>query len=194
MFTGIIEATAPVRLRTERTLTVTCPPTFTDLRLGMSIAVNGVCLTITKFDQTFIAFDVIPVTWERSSLGRLQAGDAVNLERAMPAHGRFDGHIVQGHSEGVATVQAIETAPEWTVLRLRFPAELSPYVVPRGSVTIDGVALTAMDVTGNDLAIGLIPTTLRETTLGRLRPGDIVNIETDVLGRYVVQALLKAEQ
>ncbi len=189
VFTGIIEATAPVRIRTDRTLTIGCPPSFTDLKLGMSIAVNGVCLTITKFDQTFIAFDVIPVTWDRSSLGLLQVGSMVNVERAMPANGRFDGHIVQGHSEGVAVLTSSQVEREGTVLTFELPESLMSYIVPRGSITIDGVALTVMEKKGNKISVGIIPTTLKETTLGQLQLGQRVNIETDVIGRYVLQKL-----
>jgi riboflavin synthase len=187
MFTGIIEATVPVRTRTERTLAVGCPPSFTDLRLGMSIAINGVCLTITKFDQAFIAFDVIPITWERSNLGQLQPGDEVNVERAMRADGRFDGHIVQGHAEGVGTIMDCHVNTEWTTLTISVPLELMKYVIPRGSITLDGVALTVMEKKTTEITVGIIPTTLKETTLGQAQVGRTVNIETDVIGRYVMQ-------
>ena len=181
VFTGIIEAQAAVVQKTDRQLAVERPPSFMDIAIGSSIAVSGVCLSVIQFGDTTMAFDVVPETWSRTKLGSLQAGDRVNLERAMPANGRFEGHIVQGHVEGTAEVIALS---DTHVLTLRLPSELILYVVPKGSIAIDGVSLTVATVDGDQCAIALIPHTLKQTTLGNLHIGDTVNVETDILGRY----------
>lgn len=182
MFTGIIESTAKILKTTDSGLLVERPKIFDDLKVGCSIAVSGVCLTVTEFDQTSMSFDVIATTDKKTKLGSLAPGDRVNLERAMKADGRFEGHIVTGHCEGVGEVVSLVG----TLLSVRIPQPLLPFIVPHGSITIDGVALTVAETTKDCVTVALIPHTLAHTTLGALQEGQNVNIETDILGKYML--------
>lgn len=189
MFTGIIEAQADIIQIHENLLRIARPESFSDLHLGSSVSVSGVCLTITAMDSETLSFDVISETWQKTKLGSLQTGTQVNLERAMRADGRFDGHMVQGHVEGTGRVETIEYKKEngaQTTLTISVPQALSPFIIPKGSIAIDGVSLTIASVTGNRCTLALIPTTLRTTTLGTVRIDDPVNIETDILVRTIV--------
>ncbi len=181
MFTGIIETTATV-VNTKGSLTLTRPAMFDDLSIGMSICVSGVCLSITGFDAKTMTFDVIDTTRSKSTLGKLKKDDLVNLERALAANGRFDGHIVLGHCEGIGKV-----IKAGSTLTIDIPAPLEPYVVPHGSITINGVSLTIAALRKTMVTVALIPLTMNDTNLGNLKAGDIVNIETDILGRYILR-------
>lgn len=181
MFTGIVEATAEVLDVSARGMTLSRPKHFDDLRIGSSIAVCGACLSVTSFDEKKMTFDLADTTLEKTKLGQLKRGDQVNLERAMKANGRFEGHIVQGHVDGVGEV----TEMAGTLLRVRLPIDLRMYVMPQGSITVDGVSLTIADIHDHDITLALIPLTLSETTLGSLRTGDAVNIEADILSKYL---------
>lgn len=195
MFTGIVETTAPVLERTDARLTLARPAAFDDgsagspqaPKIGSSIAVNGTCLTIVEIDNDKMSFDVVGETWRRTNLGELLVGNTVNLERAMPANGRFEGHVVQGHVEGVATVKEWKTDGQWKVLVLEVPHELLPYITEKGSIALDGVSLTVAGLQGNIVSIALIPYTLDVTTLGSRQVGDRMNVETDILAHYVVK-------
>ena len=132
-------------------------------------------------------FDVVGETWRRTNLGDLLVGNAVNLERAMPANGRFEGHVVQGHVEGVATVKEWKDDGQWKQLVLELPDALLPYIVEKGSIALDGVSLTVAGLRGNEVTIALIPHTLKITSLGLRRPGDAINVETDILAHYILQ-------
>jgi riboflavin synthase len=160
-----------------------------DLAHGESVAVNGVCLTVADRDGDAFTADVMPETLRRSNLGALRAGDRVNLERAVTPTTRLGGHVVQGHVDGVGTVRSRDPGPRWDDVRIAVSPDLARYLAPKGSVTVDGVSLTVVDVTDDDFSVGLIPTTLRATTLGERRVGDSVNIETDVLAKYVERLL-----
>lgn len=184
MFTGIIEATAPILQIGGGTLVLSRPAMFDDLKIGCSIAVSGVCLSVTAFDGQSMSFDVVETTLKKTKLGSLKKGGTVNLERALRADGRLEGHIVLGHVEGVAEVTSVTDAG----FSVRVPDHLSNYVVHHGSVTIDGVALTIADLKGSELTVAVIPLTYRETTLGSLKKGDSVNLETDVVGKYILRA------
>lgn len=191
MFTGIIEATAKVLETGRNSLMLERPNSFDDIKIGSSIAVSGVCLSIVSFDQSSMSFDVVQTTLEKTKLGSLVKGDSVNLERAMKADGRFEGHIVQGHCEGVGEVELGERGGAeggGTILEVHIPADLTRYILLHGSITIDGVALTVAKISGSQIFVALIPHTLQNTTLGSLRAGDTVNLETDILGRYILQA------
>lgn len=194
MFTGIIETTARVaaihplsgdrgqRLKLELgELTETINP-------GASVAINGVCLTRADLDDALTCFDMIPETWNLTSLSNLQSGQRVNIERAMRLGDRLDGHFVQGHVDGCGRVARIDTAGEWKVW-VDTPEPLRRYLVRKGSIAIDGVSLTIVDVTESSFSVALIPTTLKETTLGELSVGSAVNLETDILTRTVVDRL-----
>jgi riboflavin synthase len=157
--------------------------------LGGSISVNGVCLTAVDAPFGQVVLDLVAETLDRSTLGGLQPGDPVNLERPMPADGRFDGHIVQGHVDGVGEILVIEEEGEGKRMRIRVPADLSRYLVEKGSVTIDGVSLTVAAVDGKEIEVALIPHSLEVTTLGLRTMGEKVNLEVDVLAKYVEKLL-----
>jgi riboflavin synthase len=164
------------------------------LDLGGSIAVDGVCLTATIIERGSIAVDVMGETLARTTIGRLAAGDRVNLERCVPANGRLDGHVVQGHVDGVGTLLEREDLGAWERLRFSVPAPLDRYAAEKGSIAVDGVSLTVTAVSNAGapepwFEVGLIPTTLRETNLGAKRVGDPVNLEMDVLAKYAERLL-----
>ncbi len=189
MFTGIVEELGSVRavmdLDDAARLEITGPLVTSDAEPGDSIAVNGVCLTVVALDQGGFSADVMKETLDRSALGTLVAGSPVNLERAARLDSRLGGHIVQGHVDGVATVRGIEPAEHWTTVTFDLPAGLSRYIVEKGSITVDGVSLTVVAVDDASFAVSLIPTTLAHTTLGSRQAGDRVNIEVDVIAKYV---------
>jgi riboflavin synthase len=194
MFTGIIEELGEVVYLTDAggdsaVIAVRGPVVTSDARHGDSISVNGVCLTvIDNVDGVFTA-DVMGESLRRSSLGVLRPGSPVNLERAATVGARLGGHLVQGHVDGVGKVIAREPADEWEVLRFSLPPELARYVVEKGSITVDGVSLTVMAVTDDTFSVGLIPTTLKLTVLGAKAVGDPVNLEVDVIAKYVEKML-----
>ena len=189
MFTGIVEEIGSVAsvddLGDAARLTIRGPLVTSDAQAGDSISVNGVCLTVVELvDDTFGA-DVMRETLLRSSLGALAAGSPVNLERAARVDSRLGGHIVQGHVDGVATIRAIHPAENWTTVEFGLPQPLTRYVVEKGSIAVDGVSLTVTTVDDDSFAVSLIPATLTHTTLGRLGVADSVNIEVDVIAKYV---------
>lgn len=189
VFTGIVEERGTIVARNDlqeaARFTVRGPLVTSDAKFGDSIAVNGVCLTVVELADGAFTVDVMAETLLRSSLADAAAGASVNLERAMPTDGRFGGHIVQGHVDGVGTVAAISPSENWTVVRIELPPNLRRYVVEKGSITVDGVSLTVSDVGPDWFEISLIPTTLGETTLGSVSVGDHVNLETDIIAKYV---------
>ncbi|SNY56274.1 riboflavin synthase [Paractinoplanes atraurantiacus] len=190
MFTGIVEELGEVVGLTDTggdsaVLAVRGPLVTSDARHGDSISVNGVCLTvIDNVDGVFTA-DVMGETLRRSSLGALEEGSPVNLERAAALGSRLGGHLVQGHVDGVATIVAREPGADWEVVRFSLPASLARYVVEKGSITVDGVSLTVMAVDDETFSVGLIPTTSKLTVLGGKDVGDPVNLEVDVIAKYV---------
>lgn len=157
--------------------------------VGASIAVNGVCLTAVEVHGACVSVDVIPETLSRTNLGEMSSGGSVNLERPMPADGRFDGHIVQGHVDGVGSISHIDRGPDGTVMTIRPSADLMPFIVEKGSITVDGVSLTVSGIGEAHFSAALIPHTLEVTTLGLRNAGDTVNLETDVLAKYVERLL-----
>ena len=194
MFTGIVEEMGVVRAL-ERNggsalLAVDCQTVVADVHLGDSISVNGCCLTVTALPEAggFTA-DLMGETLERTALAALGPGSPVNLERALRADSRLGGHLVQGHVDGVAEV--LEVAPDdgWTVMRFSLPPDLAPYLVLKGSITVNGTSLTVMAVDDDSFSVGLIPHTLAVTTLGTLQAGDRVNLEADVIAKYVERML-----
>ena len=187
MFTGIVETTAAVIERSDAQLVIARPAMFDDVKIGSSIAVNGVCLTIVDLSKDAMVFDVVGETWRRTNLRTLVPSVRVNLERALAANGRFEGHVVQGHVEGVAIVKAWSQDGAWTQLSLELPVALAPYATEKGSIALDGVSLTVAKLQGNLVTIALIPHTLEVTTLGTRKPGDAMNVETDILAHYVLQ-------
>ena len=193
MFTGIIEEVGRVRALERRggsaALDVACHEVIADARPGDSIAVNGVCLTVTRLPDDGFTADLMGETVDRTALADLRPGAPVNLERALRADARLGGHLVQGHVDAVAEVLAFEPQQDWTVLRCGLPAEVAPYVVRKGSITVDGTSLTVMDLDETSFSVGLIPHTLAVTTHGHRRVGDRVNLEVDVIAKYVERML-----
>jgi riboflavin synthase len=192
MFTGIIEtlgAVTAVETDTTSSRLVLHGAVTNGTAIGDSIAVNGVCLTTTSIDGDDFTADVMAETLRRTTLGDLKPGDPVNLERAATATTRLGGHLVQGHVDGVGTLTSRDRAGEFDEITIALPIELMPYVVEKGSITIDGISLTVAAVHDSAITIGLIPETLRRTTLGRREVGDRVNIEVDVIAKYVERLL-----
>jgi riboflavin synthase len=170
----------PIRLTIEAS-----PEMGSEVRLGESVAINGCCLTVVAVDGRLWSFQAGSETLSKTNLGRLGAGDAVNLERALAVGERLGGHFVQGHVDGVGRVERIERDGEWIKMGFRVERGLSAQMVPKGSVAVDGVSLTLVDVRPDSFSVALIPHTLAATTLGLRKPGDEVNIETDLIGKYV---------
>lgn len=200
MFTGIIaEEGSVVSLSSNpagdgAVLVLTAPATGTGLEIGGSIAVNGVCLTATEIRGNAISVDIMGETLTRTTIGGLQPGSRVNLERCVPAGGRLDGHVVQGHVDGVGRLLERENLGSWDRLRFSVPAALAAYIAEKGSIAVDGVSLTVTAVSPAEaqqhwFEVGLIPTTLAETGLGALKPGAQVNLEVDVLAKYAERLL-----
>jgi riboflavin synthase len=183
MFTGIVEAKGTVAAVGDGHISVTSP-VLAKCTVGASVAVNGVCLTVVSVDGETARFDVVPETLSRTNLGSLEPAGEVNLELAMPASGRFDGHVVQGHVDGVGRVIAVDTGEDGVMVRISAPPRLAPQIAEKGSITIDGVSLTVVEVEGDDFTVALIPHTLAMTTLGDIGEGDLVNLETDVFAKY----------
>ena len=193
MFTGIVEELGSVigieHGEDSAVLHLRGHHVVSDASHGSSIAVNGVCLTVVEHDRETFTVDVMAETLSRSSLGALVPGAPVNLERAMAASSRFGGHIVQGHVDGTATILLREPGDKWEVVTVTLPRDLARYVVEKGSITVDGVSLTVSAVTDDTFSVSLIPTTLALTTLGSKAVGDPVNLEVDVLAKYVERLL-----
>jgi riboflavin synthase len=198
VFTGIVEEVGTVVVREDQAdaarLQIRARKVLEGVTLGDSIAVNGVCLTVTGVDQDVWCTDVMAETLRRSSLGKAEAGASVNLERAVTPHTRLGGHLMQGHVDGVGTLVSRDPSEHWEVVRIGLPPALARYVVEKGSIAVDGVSLTVSAVSPADLPepwfeVSLIPTTLRETTLGARTPGDPVNLEVDVIAKYVERLL-----
>ena len=189
MFTGIIEEIGTVR-RIEHgangaRLTIQANTVLEDTRIGDSIATNGVCLTVVSMTGDSFSADVMAESLRRSSLGTLQGGSPVNLERAMAANGRFGGHIVSGHIDGTGTIASQKREDNAVWVKIKTPAPLLRYIVEKGSIAIDGVSLTVAAVTDTDFSVSIIPHTGAQTILLGKKPGDPVNLECDVIGKYV---------
>lgn len=189
MFTGIIEETGKVEAvakgSNSAVITIAAVKVLEDTKIGDSIAVNGVCLTVTSISGRKFSADVMAETLRRSSLGSLKHGSMVNLERAMAANGRFGGHIVSGHIDGVGVISSFEKEDNAVWVEIETPAKILRYIVEKGSITIDGISLTVAKLTESSFAVSVIPHTGEETTLLNRNPGDIVNLENDIVGKYV---------
>ncbi len=189
MFTGIVEEIGKVqniKMNTKSSrLNIEGKKILEDIHIGDSISVNGVCLTVTTFNNNTFTADVMNETLTRSSLGELKKGSFVNLERAMPVNGRFGGHIVSGHIDGTGQVRKIEKDDNAIWYNISLENKLMKYVVEKGSIAIDGVSLTVAKVSENEFSVSIIPHTAEETILSHKSVGDIVNIENDIVGKYV---------
>lgn len=196
MFTGIVEEVGEVVSidlgAQSAAMSIRGPLVTSDAVPGASIAVDGVCLTVTGIHDDVFSVDVMAETLSRSGLGRLGHGSAVNLERAVPAGGRLSGHIVQGHVDGTGTILRRTPGDRWETMRVSTPGELGRYIVGKGSVAVDGTSLTVSAIGDGWFEFGLIPTTMTTTVLGALKIGEEVNIEADVLAKYVESLLAPA--
>ncbi len=193
MFTGIIEELGVVETLEDQgdavRLTLRAPHVIADARLGDSISVNGCCLTVAERDGDTWTADVMQETLDKTSLYGVRPGDVVNLERAVTADKRLGGHIVQGHVDGVGTVLSRSPSEHWEVVEISLPTALSRYLVDKGSITVDGISLTVVTVGADSFTVSLIPETLARTTLGARQPGERVNLEVDVIAKYVERLL-----
>lgn len=193
MFTGLVEALSPVHsVAAEgagRRLLVTAPSMASDMELGESVAINGACLTVVQVEPERLHFQAGPETLLRTNLGELGAGDRVNLERSLRVGDRLGGHWVQGHVDGIGHVVERAGQGGWELFWFRCPEELAAQMVPKGSIAVDGISLTLVDVTADRFSVALIPHTLACTTLGFKQPGATVNLETDILAKYVWKCL-----
>jgi riboflavin synthase len=188
MFTGIIQFLAPVTdVRDEppgKRVQIRCPQLCRDASIGDSIAINGCCLTVVTNDGQHLAFDAGPETLARTTLGSLTAGSNVNLEPSLRVGDRLGGHFVTGHVEALGELIERADDRDWSTFWFRFPPELARYMVPKGSIAVDGISLTLVEVERDRFSVALIPHTLEVTTLGARRAGDLVNLETDLLAKY----------
>ena len=193
MFTGIVEELGVVEGIEQQDdairLTVRGAFVTTDASLGHSIAVNGCCLTVAQRDGETFTADVMHETLSKTTLGALDIGSKVNLERAVTPTTRLGGHVVQGHVDGTGRVLRRTPSEHWEVVEIELPADLTRYLVPKGSITVDGISLTVVDVLESSFTVSLIPETLARTTLGFKQPGDPVNLEVDVIAKYVERLL-----
>lgn len=193
MFTGIVESVGTVTTVVDHgarsQITVSSPLWQGEFVPGESIAVDGVCLTVASWDADSWVADVMKVTREYSTLGDVQPGQRVNLERALRADGRLGGHMMQGHVDGIATLVARDSQPEWTNLTFEVPHALARYVVHKGSIALNGVSLTVAELEGDRATVSLIPTTLADTTFGEMQVGERANVEVDVIAKYVERML-----
>lgn len=193
MFTGLVEEVGTVAALEPQgdalRLTIEAPKVLSDAAFGDSIAVNGVCLTVTDFDERRFTADVMQESLDRTGLGQLVVGSPVNLERALAAGARLGGHIMQGHVDGTSHLLRRTSSEHWDVLRFSLGQDLARYVVEKGSIAVNGTSLTVSAVGEDWFEVSLIPTTLADTTHGRLAEGDVVNIEVDVLAKYVEKML-----
>ncbi|MDY5774722.1 MAG: riboflavin synthase [Lachnospiraceae bacterium] len=193
MFTGIVEEMGTIagiqKGAKSAVLTIQAEKVFSDIHIGDSIALNGVCLTVTSFNGNTYTADVMNETLRRSSLGSLTIGSKVNLERAMAANGRFGGHIVSGHIDGTGTITKVEKDDNAIWYTIAAEENLMKYIVEKGSIAIDGISLTVAKRSDMDFAISMIPHTAKETVLSQKKPGDIVNLENDIVGKYIEQLM-----
>ena len=189
MFTGLIEEIGILkwirRNGNSCVLTIACSRVLEGSKIGDSIAVSGVCLTATSLGSTYFTADAMPETLERSALGKMGAGSLVNLERAMPADGRFGGHIVSGHIDGTGTVRSITKDENAIWYQIEAAPKLLRYIVEKGSIAVDGISLTVARTDSETFSVSIIPHTQKETTLQYLTKGSMVNLETDIVGKYV---------
>ena len=193
MFTGIVEEVGRIRSVGRGRLVIAARKVLEGTALGDSIAVNGVCLTVTDIETDGFAADVMSATLERTSLGALRTGGEVNLERALTLSSRLGGHIVSGHIDGVGSVTSVRGEANARLMRVKAEERLLRYLIPQGSVALDGVNLTVSDVTERDFGVSLIPHTRGQTTLHAKKAGDMLNIENDVIGKYVERLLFQGK-
>ena len=185
MFTGIVEEVGSVRSAGDGRLVIGASEVLSDVKVGDSISVNGACLTVTTHDDSSFSVDVVPETLRRTNLGELEAGSAVNLERSMPAYGRFGGHMVQGHVDGTATISSIRGEGDALMVVFDAPISLMRYVVEKGFIAVDGASLTIVNCDNFSFSVTIIPHTRENTVFKHKKVGDSVNLEVDIMAKYI---------
>lgn len=185
MFTGIIQTTGKIQKRTDGQLVIEAPEVVSDLKMGSSIAMNGACLTVVELSDTTFTADFMPETAQKTTIGDLKEGDLVNLELPMAVGERFEGHVVTGHVEGMGEMSDSKADDNAHLLTIAIPDELTKYVVPKGSITLNGISLTVIDIQDDRVTVGIIPHTWEITNLHLLNIGDKVNVETDILAKQL---------
>ena len=193
MFTGIVEEIGIVKGISLGSLTVEAAKVLDNTKPGDSLAVNGACLTVTSLNRDSFSVEVMPETIRRTNLGRLHYGDVVNLERAILAEGRFGGHFVQGHVDDVGKVLSLQPEEDAFIARISAMAHLMPYIVDKGFIAVDGVSLTVIGYDDLSFSVSLVTYTREHTTLGRSEPGDVVNLEVDIIAKYVERLKQRGE-
>lgn len=196
MFTGIVEELGKIQKiegGSHCKLTISAKKILEDIKLGDSIAVNGICFTVVKFTSSSFTVDIMMETWKRTSLYKLNPGSPVNLERAMPANGRFGGHIVSGHIDGTGEIVSIRQDGNAVWYRIKTSKKIMKFIIQKGSIAIDGISLTVAEAGNADFYVSVIPHTLSNTVLATRHPGDIVNLENDIVGKYIESFTKKSE-
>jgi len=189
MFTGIIKEVGAIARISGQEVTVLAKAVLKDVEHGDSIAVDGACLSVVSFEDDRFTVQVSPETFARTTLGQRRVSDAVNLERALMVGDRFDGHMVQGHVDGVGQVKKIQRQGDFQLWHFQAPDDVAKYLAPKGSIAIDGISLTVVEPEGDTFAVAIIPETLQRTTLHSKQPGDAVNMEADIIGKHVYHYL-----
>lgn len=187
MFTGIVEETGIVISKSPSKLAIRARVVMPEMKLGDSMAVNGVCLTVTRFDADSFAVDIMPETMQRTNLGELKKGEKVNLERPLTFNGRLGGHLVQGHVDGTGRVASLEPAGEAMLIRIEAPPDIMKYVVEKGFIAVDGISLTIVSRDNGSFRVSIVNFTRKNTILGEIKVGDMVNLEADIIAKYVEQ-------
>ena len=185
MFTGIVEEVGTVKAVEEGGLVIGASEVLSDVKVGDSIAVNGACLTVTTYDESGFSVDVVPETLRRTNLGELTAGSPVNLERSMPAYGRFGGHMVQGHIDGTAAIRSIESEGDALMVIFDAPTSIMRYLVEKGFIAVDGASLTIVNCDNFSFSVTIIPHTRENTVFKSKKVGDSVNLEVDIMAKYI---------
>ena len=187
MFTGIIEEVGKVLSTSATRLVISAPQVVDGMKPGDSIAINGACLTVTDFDGASFSVDIMPETLKRTNLGQLKAGDGVNLERPVALGGRLGGHLVQGHIDDTGRVMSLDWEGEALLIRFEAPPEVLRYIVPKGFIAVDGISLTVTEKDASSFRVSVVEYTRQNTTLGSRKVGDVVNLEVDIIAKYVTQ-------
>jgi riboflavin synthase len=194
MFTGIVEEIGTVVSSADNRLIIAAPKIAPKLQLGDSVDVNGACLTVTMFDKTSFSVDIMEETLERTSLGKLKSGDSVNLETALTLQKPLGGHLVQGHVDTTGEVESVTKRAESTLIRVAAPPDIMCYIVEKGFIAVNGVSLTVTERDGQGFSVSIVNFTMKNTNLGELHEGDPVNLEADIIAKYVEQLQTKATE
>ncbi|MCF7794447.1 MAG: riboflavin synthase [Candidatus Cloacimonetes bacterium] len=198
MFTGIIEEIGRIerviKSGSMSSISISCNKVLDDIKLGDSIAVNGICLTVNSFDNKTFTADVMPVTFQKSNLSKCRMGEEVNLERALQLKSRLGGHLVSGHIDGIGEILSVQKQKNSTLLEISINTDQIKFLIPEGSISIDGISFTIADLKINSFLVSIIPETMKKTIMQNKKVGDFVNLESDIIGKYLYNFLQKKEK